>query len=75
MSRKKKKQRQYKKDIRKKIYYIKPQTEFHINEMCAWMGISEKQGGKAIDKMVAICQAMKGDFYEYLRQEQNKRNN
>ena len=64
MSVKKKKQRQYKKPVRKRVFYITPQTDYHINEMCAYMGISEKQGGKVIDKLVAIHQAAsKGEKY------------
>ena len=54
MSGKKKKknqQRQYNQNVVKRVFYITKQTNYWINEMCAYEGLSERQGGRIIDKM------------------------
>lgn len=50
--RKKKKKRQYNQNVVKRVFWITKQTNFHINEMCAYEGLSEGQGGRIIDKLV-----------------------
>ena len=61
-SKKKNQQRQYNQNVVKRVFFITKQTNFHINEMCAYEGLSEKQGGRIIDKLVRNHQASKGDY-------------
>ena len=58
--RKKKKKRQYNQNVVKRVFWITRQTNFHLNEMCAYEGLSEGQGGRIIDKLVRNDRAMKG---------------
>jgi len=59
--RKNKKKRPYNQNVVKRVFWITRQTNFHINEMCAYEGLSEGQGGRIIDKQVRNNQAMRGD--------------
>ena len=57
---KKNKQRQYNQNIVKRVFFITKQTNYHLNEMCAYEGLSERQGGRIIDKLVRNDRATKG---------------
>ena len=56
---KKNQQRQYNQNIVKRVFFITKQTNYHLNEMCAYEGLSERQGGRIIDKLVRNDRAMK----------------
>jgi len=60
---KKNKQRQYNQNIVKRVFFITKQTNYHINEMCAYEGLSERQGGRIIDKLVRNDRATKKERY------------
>lgn len=57
---KKNKQRQYKKPLRRITIVITPQTDYHLGELCAMNGWGEKDKGRVVDKLVMIHQAAKG---------------
>ena len=60
----KKKQRQYKKPLRRISIVVTPQTDYHLCELCAQLGYGEKDKGRVVDKLVAIHQAArKGEKY------------
>ena len=54
---KKKKQRQYNQNVVKRVFHITKQTNYWINEMCAHEGLSERQGGRIIDKLTRNSRA------------------
>ena len=61
---KKKKQRQYKSNLRRINIVVTAQTDYHLNELCAMMGYGEKDKGRVVDKLVAVHQAArKGEKY------------
>ena len=56
-----KKQRQYKKPLRRISIVVTPQTEWHLNRLCAMNGWGEKDKGRVVDKLVTLHQtARKG---------------
>ena len=61
-NKKKNQHRQYNQNIVKRVFYITKQTNFHINEICAYEGLSERQGGRVIDKWARIHQAERGGY-------------
>ena len=52
-----KKQRQYKKPLRRISIVVTPQTEWHLNRLCAMNGWGEKDKGRVVDKLVTLHQA------------------
>ena len=54
---KKNKQRQYKKPLRRISIVVTPQTDYHLCELCAMNGWGEKDKGRVVDKLVTIHQA------------------
>ena len=60
---KKNQQRQYNQNIVKRVFFITKQTNYHLNEMCAYEGLSERQGGRIIDKLVRNDRATKKERY------------
>lgn len=54
---KKNEQRQYNQNVVKRVFHITKQTNYWINEMCAYEGLSERQGGRIIDKLTRNSRA------------------
>ena len=52
-----KKQRQYKKPLRRISIVVTPQTEWHLNRLCAMNGWAAKDKGRVVDKLVTLHQA------------------
>lgn len=58
---KKKKQRQYKSNLRRINIVVTAQTYWHLKEMCAMNGWGEKDVGRVVDKLMAIHCAARGE--------------
>lgn len=52
--------RQYKKPLRRISIVVTPQTEWHLNRLCAMNGWAAKDKGRVVDKLVTLHQAARG---------------